>query len=111
MLFGSLYILFNAIPTIIVLIGNGTIFAIFLFVIVALGIGHIFGGPTPDQRTALALSTVSRHPGTALAIAGINFPAQKLSSAAVILYLLISVLITTTYLKFYQQDKPDSFAE
>ncbi len=36
-----------------------------------------FGGPTPDDRTALALATASRHPGVALAIAGANVADQK----------------------------------
>ncbi len=111
LLLGSLFILFNAIPTIIALVGNGTIFAILLFVCVALGIGHSFGGPDSDDRTALALSTVSRHPGIALAIAGINFPEQKLSLAAVILYLLISAVVTTTYLKIRQRSNQKDTAQ
>ncbi|WP_144053316.1 bile acid:sodium symporter family protein [Xenococcus sp. PCC 7305] len=103
LLFGSSFILFKAFPAIISLIGSGTIFAIILFVAIALAIGHTFGGPVPNDRTALALSTVSRHPGIALAIAGINFPDQKLSLAAVILYLVISTIVTTIYLKIRQR--------
>jgi BASS family bile acid:Na+ symporter len=104
LLLGSLFIVFNALPTMITLVGNGTILAIFLFVCVALGIGHSFGGKDPDKRTALALSTVSRHPGMALAIASINFPEQKLSSAAVTLYLIINAVVTITYLKIHQRN-------
>ncbi|MGK7933536.1 MAG: bile acid:sodium symporter family protein [Microcystaceae cyanobacterium] len=103
LLLGSLFILYSAMPNIITLMGNGTMFAILLFVFVALGIGHSLGGPDPYDKTALALSTVSRHPGMALAIAGINFPNQTLSLAAVILYLIISTIVTTTYLKIRQR--------
>lgn len=103
LLLGSLFILSKALTSIFILVDNGTIFAIILFIFIALGIGHRLGGPKPNDRTALALSTVSRHPGMALAIAGINFPNQKLSLAAVILYLIISTIVTTIYLKFRQR--------
>ena len=33
---------------------------------VALAIGHAFGGPHPDDRTALAVSCATRHVGIAL---------------------------------------------
>lgn len=95
----SLFILFNAMPAIISLIGNGTVLAIIIFVLIGLAVGHSFGGPDPDNKTALALSTVSRHPGIAIAIANINFPEQKLALAAILLYLLLSAVVTIPYLK------------
>jgi BASS family bile acid:Na+ symporter len=36
---------------------------------IGLAIGHWLGGPNPDDRTVLALSTASRHPAIALAAA------------------------------------------
>jgi BASS family bile acid:Na+ symporter len=95
----ALFILYSATPAIISLIGNGTMIVIVVFVLIGLAVGHWFGGPDPDDRTALALSTVSRHPGIAIAIAHINFPEQKLAPAAIALYLLVNTVVTILYLK------------
>lgn len=99
MLIGILFILFNALPAIPPLIGNGTVIAIIIFILIGLAAGHSLGGPDPDDRTVLALSTVSRHPGIAIAIAHINFPEQKLALAAIVLYLLVNAVVTILYLK------------
>lgn len=40
----------------------------------ALFIGHVLGGPDPRERTALAIATVTRHPGLALLMATSSFP-------------------------------------
>ncbi len=87
-------------PAITSLIGDGTIVAIAAFVIFGLTVGHLLGGPEPDDRTVLALSTASRHPGIALAIASANFPGQKLVLGAIILYLLVNIVITLPYLNW-----------
>ena len=101
LLLGVLFILFKTMPQIFSLVNNGTILAI----IIGLAAGHSFGGPNPDDRTALALSTISRHPGVALAIASVNFPEQKLSLAAIILYLLINAVVTLPYLRLVRVRK------
>ncbi len=44
------------------------------FAVGALLIGHVLGGPDPRERTALAIATVTRHPGLALFIATSSFP-------------------------------------
>lgn len=99
LLIATLFILYSATPAIISLIGNGTMIVIILFVLIGLAVGHWFGESDPDDRTALALSTVSRHPGIAIAIAHINFPEQKLAPAAIALYLLINTVMTILYVK------------
>jgi BASS family bile acid:Na+ symporter len=38
-----------------------------------------------------------RHPGVALAIAGINFPAERLVPATVLLFLLVNLVLTVPY--------------
>jgi BASS family bile acid:Na+ symporter len=91
-------ILFTAWPAIESLSGNGTVFAIAAFVVVGLAAGHLLGGPDPEDRTVQALSTASRHPGIALAIASANFPEQKLTPAAILLYLIVSAIISMPYL-------------
>jgi len=44
------------------------------FALGALIIGHVLGGPDPRERTALAIATVTRHPGLALFMATSGFP-------------------------------------
>jgi BASS family bile acid:Na+ symporter len=88
----------SAAPAMWSLIGNGTVLALAAFVLVGLAIGHFLGGPAPDTRTSLAISTASRHPGVALLLAQANFPAEKLVVAAVLLYLIVSTLVPIPYL-------------
>jgi BASS family bile acid:Na+ symporter len=90
-------ILISAAPAIWGLIGNGTLVALAAFVLVGVAIGHFLGGPEPEDRAALAISTASRHPGIAAAVATANFPDQKLVTAAVLLYLLVNALVLTPY--------------
>lgn len=87
-------------PSIASLIGNGTIIAIAAFVIVGLAAGHALGGPAPEDRTVLAFSTASRHPGVALATASANFPGEKLVLAAVLLYLIVNAVVSMLYIKW-----------
>jgi BASS family bile acid:Na+ symporter len=42
----------------------------------------------------LALATTSRHPAIAIAIAHANFPQQKLAVPAIVLYLIVSGIVT-----------------
>jgi BASS family bile acid:Na+ symporter len=95
---GAVPILFTSYPAIESLIGNGTLVALVVFVVIGLAAGHLLGGPDPDNRTVLALSTASRHPGVALAIAHAAFPEQKLALAAVLLYLLVCAVVSIPYL-------------
>ncbi|HEV7473864.1 MAG TPA: hypothetical protein VGN90_07435 [Pyrinomonadaceae bacterium] len=91
-------ILFAAAPALWTLVGNGTLIALAAFVLAGLAIGHLLGGQEPENRTSLALSTASRHPGIAIALAQANFPEQKLAMAAVLLYLLVSAFVSIPYL-------------
>lgn len=97
LLISVLPILFTAMPTVVSLIGNGTLVAIVAFVFVGLAAGHLLGGPEPDDRTVLALTTSSRHPGVAIAIASANFPGEKLVVAAILLYLLVNAVVSIPY--------------
>jgi bile acid:Na+ symporter, BASS family len=97
LLAGAILTVFAAWSAIISLIGNGTIIAIAAFVIAGLGTGHLLGGPDPENRTVLALSTASRHPGIALTIANANFPNQRFVPAAVLLYVIINAVVSLPY--------------
>ena len=97
LLIGVLCVLAFSPPAAWALTGGGTIVAFTAFVIVGLAVGHFLGGPGSEERVTLALSTSSRHPAVALAIAGANIPEERRVIYAVLLYLLISALVTIPY--------------
>jgi BASS family bile acid:Na+ symporter len=79
------------------LIGDGTILAIVITISAAMAAGQWIGGPDEHDRTALGIVSAMRHPGVALAIGTTNFPNNKLIPAAIVLYVLIAVIMTTVY--------------
>jgi BASS family bile acid:Na+ symporter len=85
-------------PTIRSLCGDGTLIAAILLSAFGLLVGHVLGGPDPENRTVLALATASRHPGVAL-VAGISASVQapRLITAAVLLAFVISMIVTVPY--------------
>ena len=85
------------------LIGNGNVLVIAGFVAVGLAVGHLLGGPEPETRVVLALSTASRHPGVALAIATGTSPDEKLVIGAILLYLLVNTALSLPYIKWARQ--------
>ncbi|MEJ8846346.1 hypothetical protein [Variovorax rhizosphaerae] len=84
------------------LLGDGTLIAIVVFVAIALAVGHWLGGPDPEEREVLALSTACRHPGIAIAIATANATGGEMNQvpAAIMLYLLVSIIATVPYVKW-----------
>jgi BASS family bile acid:Na+ symporter len=85
-------------PTIRSLVGDGTLVAAIVLSGLGLLVGHLLGGPDPQNRTVLALATASRHPGVAL-VAGIGASAQepRLVTAAVLLAFVVSLIVTAFY--------------
>lgn len=81
------------------LIGDGTLLSMAAFVLIGVITGDWLGGRDPGDRRMTALATASRHPAVAIAIANTNFPEQKLAAPAVILYLLVSGIVSGIYLK------------
>lgn len=80
------------------LIGDGTLAVMALMSTAAVAVGHLLGDR--ENRTALGLASASRHPGVALAIAAASFPSRRAEIlAAVLLYLLVTMLVTAVYLK------------
>lgn len=95
---GSAPVLVVEMPTIVTLIGNGTVVALAAFVVLGLAAGHLLGGPDADERFVLALTTSSRHPGVAfVVIASAGYSDQKLLIAALLLYLLVNAIVTLPY--------------
>lgn len=101
---GALVMLFAAWPQVVSLVGNGTLVAITVFVLFGLAVGHLLGGPEPDDRTVLAIATASRHPGVAIAIAAATFPQEKAVSAAVVLYLIVSAIVSIPYASWRKRE-------
>jgi BASS family bile acid:Na+ symporter len=91
-------LLFIAWPVCAPLIGNGTLAALSAFCVGGVAAGHLLGGPDPQDRTVLALSTASRHPAVAITIASGNFPEENSIFGALLLYLLVSTTVTLLYI-------------
>jgi BASS family bile acid:Na+ symporter len=85
-------ILIVLLPSVWLLVGNGTILVFAAFAVVGITVGYFLGGPDAENRALLAISTASRHPGLALAITAAVAPDPKLAPAAIILYLLVSAI-------------------
>jgi BASS family bile acid:Na+ symporter len=93
------------------LLGGGTLLAFVLFALVGVAVGHVLGGPDDNNRTVLALSTASRHPGVAAALALAVLPDAQGVLPGAILYLLVSVIVTGLYLGWRRrQAGPESAA-
>jgi bile acid:Na+ symporter, BASS family len=82
------------------LIGNGTLLAMALVATVGLATGSVLGGPERADRTVLALSAASHHPGVAIAIASANFTGQNLILPAILLYLIVTLIVSTLFLRW-----------
>ena len=100
LLVGLGLILGKASPAMLALLGDGTLLAIVAFLVLGLVAGHLLGGPTGGDRSVLALATATRHPGVALAIAQLTFPAEKSVLAALLLYIVTGLVVTAPYVKW-----------
>lgn len=90
-------ILFESFPAFWAMIGNGVILVLAAFTVVGLVVGHLLGGPDPDNRTVLALATATRHPAVAMAVAAINFPDEKAVGVVVIYHLVLGGIFAAPY--------------
>jgi BASS family bile acid:Na+ symporter len=79
-------------------VGGLTVLAFLLFAVIGVGVGHWMAGDDPDAKTVLAISTASRHPALAAALATAARPEAEGILPAAVLYLLISVVVTGIYL-------------
>ena len=82
----------------VALVGNGTLVALAVFAAAGLIVGHWLGGRRDEDRLVLALSTASRHPAIALAVASANFPDEPNLGASIVLYLLVNGLVAFPFL-------------
>jgi bile acid:Na+ symporter, BASS family len=105
MILGVLPVLFVSMRTILSLLGDGTLLSLAAFALIGYVVGHLFGGPDREDSFVLAMATASRHPALALAIAHANFPQQKLAAPAVLLYLIVSGVVTGLASKLMRKTK------
>ena len=111
LLLAAVLILIKAGPMIIAQIGNGTFLVLAAFVILGRLVGHLLGGPTAGDRSVLALATASRHPGIAMAMGHLVYPAEKAVPATIMLYLLISIAISIPYVRWRRHAVSDTPVE
>lgn len=80
------------------LIGDGAAMAMAMagVSILALGVGHLLGGPNIDDRATLATAASVRHPGIAISIAAASFQDARVN-AAVLLFMLVGLLVSVPY--------------
>jgi BASS family bile acid:Na+ symporter len=93
-------ILFKSGKLVMSLIGDGTVVAINLIIIAALAGGHFLGGSKADHRFALAQAAATRHPGIAGLIAAGNYAEHSQVSAAILLFVIVSIVLTAVYGKW-----------
>ena len=101
------------IPSMWALIGNGTILVLVVFTILGVTIGHVLGGPNANGRRILAVATASRHPGISLILVSNNVGEDetRLAAAAVLLYLIVSGIIVTPYIRWLSGGKGEEPGE
>ncbi len=88
-------------PMIKTFIGNGVVLMLAIIAAIGLLVGHLLGGPSPGDRTALAVSTASRHPAVALAIATSGTVSEpKPALAAILLYVVVAMVVCAFYQKW-----------
>ena len=90
-----------------VVIGAGlrVTLAIVIVTALAVGVGHLLGGPEPATRTATAISSAARNPGLALLVATLN-AASPAINATVLAYLVIAALTLIPYVAWRQRASP-----
>ncbi len=98
---GVLPVLVAAAPALWEVASAGAVLAIVALAACAIAAGYVLGGPSADERSTLAIASAMRHPGVALAIATFNVPEAPHVGAAVLLYLLVSLVLTTLFGKVY----------
>lgn len=87
-------------PLLIEMIGNGTLAVLALFTLVGVAVGHLLGGPDPNNRTVLALASGTRHPGVALAVASTTFPGEHAVLAVLVWHLVVGALVSLPYVRW-----------
>jgi bile acid:Na+ symporter, BASS family len=95
---GTALLLYGLRPITRTYIGDGVVAMLAALATIGLAVGHILGGPRAGDRTALAMSTASRHPAVALAISTSGTLTEpKPELAIILLYLVVATIISIPY--------------
>lgn len=92
-------------PAIQHLIGNGAVIAMAALALITLVGGHLLGGPADLDRATLAVASSVRHPGIAMLIANTAFDDKRVT-AAVLLYMLVSMVVGALYKAWFKRTHP-----
>ncbi|HKH92604.1 MAG TPA: hypothetical protein VKA54_12410 [Gemmatimonadaceae bacterium] len=111
LLVGAIPQLYHMMPAFRQLVGDGTLAVIAGFSIFTLLIGHLLGGPVPEDRTVLALCTATRHPFVAIALAQANFGSERLAAPAIFLALLVTLVASAPYVAMRRRQHAPSVAK
>lgn len=99
LLFLSLvFILFDLREAIFILVGPSTLAALGGFALLGFLVGDLLGGLKPEDRTVLAFATAMRHPGVALVVAHGGAQTDRAVFAAILLYLVLGILVSSLYM-------------
>jgi len=99
----GLVIVWGARHALLAQVGESTVIALVVFIVAGLVAGHLLGGPAPRDRAVLALSTASRHPGIAIALASANFPDVHAVTPTIGLYLLLNLVLSMPYVMWHRR--------
>ena len=100
---GGVAILIASAHVVMALIGNGTLVVILAFIVAGLAVGHALGGPAPEDRAVLALSTATRHPGIAMTVTAANYPGDHNIAAAILLYFVLNIAVSIPYVMWQRR--------
>jgi BASS family bile acid:Na+ symporter len=89
--------------------GWRVVFAIVATTLLAIGVGHLIGGPQPGTRTAVAISSAARNPSLALLVATLN-AASIAIIAAVLAYFVIAAVTLIPYIVWRQRLAPRPYS-
>jgi BASS family bile acid:Na+ symporter len=70
--------------------------AIVIMVGVSLALGHLLGGPTPDERAAIAIASIVRNVGLALFITALNRVEQTVLPT-LLSYMILGAIVAFPY--------------
>ena len=79
--------------------------AIVIVTALAVGVGHLLGGPEPATRTAVAITSAARNPGLALLVAALNRAPPEIT-ATILAYLLVSAATLIPYVAWRRRAVP-----
>jgi bile acid:Na+ symporter, BASS family len=90
-------VFFKFLPVMASLIDSGALLAMMVLAAAGIAAGHWLGGPDPSDRAILAIASAMRHPGIAIAVATANAPEAPRLIAAILLYVMVSLAMTSCY--------------